>query len=562
MLEENELTNFPINTCDKFFSRTGRFDHMDRRVFKSEANLLHKLDLKMLTSQTEDFGRRENKNRSSVFLTPIIPSSDSFTNIIGRAKQPSYDGFKNHAFDYTVQNSSEKRSLLIESNLIEREMDQTTQRKRDDLISMHNRNNTTVLSKNVLDSYDVSKSDYNSDRLSESEDSAFPAESFVSTPSPCSSSCGEIALSLSKLTRLVPEKSENHQQNRAKFQQVGYGRWEKVAKFPFGKNPDTTKLKLKTSVFMSKNDRFDVFKDHSLSLQSQSFKINPADISQSELFSGIDDFLDDGTSKKQNDKLSIRKSYAPNISEKDVSLLADDEKNIIERILGRTEVENYQIIRTVFYRFKGINDGSIGIILKTRNDESYGSSAILISKIIEGSIADQSQHTKLLPEDHVLFIQSRSTENMELKEARNILKSPAASISLIAARRRKNGLTNYLSSLSLAETEDANTFTTDPATEDYSLEPIIIELNKNELGCLGFSIDGGRDSRFGNRAIVVKKLYSGGQAEKDGRLSIGDEIRSINGKIISSCSKLDVLKIMRNAVIGPIELKIYKRIIK
>ena len=54
-------------------------------------------------------------------------------------------------------------------------MDQTTQRKRDDLISMHNRNNTTVLSKNVLDSYDVSKSDYNSDRLSESEDSAFPA---------------------------------------------------------------------------------------------------------------------------------------------------------------------------------------------------------------------------------------------------------------------------------------------------------------------------------------------------------------------------------------------------
>lgn len=60
-------------------------------------------------------------------------------------------------------------------------------------------------------------------------------ESFVSTPSPCSSSCGEIALSLSKLTRLVPEKSENHQQNRAKFQQVGYGRWEKVAKFPFGK---------------------------------------------------------------------------------------------------------------------------------------------------------------------------------------------------------------------------------------------------------------------------------------------------------------------------------------
>lgn len=48
---------------------------------------------------------------------------------------------------------------------------------------------------------------------------------------------------------------------------------------------------------------------------------------------------------------------------------------------------------------------------------------------------------------------------MELKEARNILKSPAASISLIAARRRKNGLTNYLSSLSLAETEDANTCT-------------------------------------------------------------------------------------------------------
>ena len=50
--------------------------------------------------------------------------------------------------------------------------------------------------------------------------------------------------------------------------------------------------------------------------------------------------------------------------------------------------------------------------------------------------------------------------------------------------------------------------TTDPALESYTPDSIFVTLVKTELG-VGLSLDGGKDSRFGDRPIVVKKVFPG-----------------------------------------------------
>lgn len=50
--------------------------------------------------------------------------------------------------------------------------------------------------------------------------------------------------------------------------------------------------------------------------------------------------------------------------------------------------------------------------------------------------------------------------------------------------------------------------TTDPALEAYTPDSIFVTLVKTELG-VGLSFDGGKESRFGNRPIVVKKVFPG-----------------------------------------------------
>jgi len=48
----------------------------------------------------------------------------------------------------------------------------------------------------------------------------------------------------------------------------------------------------------------------------------------------------------------------------------------------------------------------------------------------------------------------------------------------------------------------------DPALETYSTMPVTITLQKTGLG-VGISLDGGRYSIYGDRPIVVKKIFDG-----------------------------------------------------
>ena len=179
-------------------------------------------------------------------------------------------------------------------------------------------------------------------------------------------------------------------------------------------------------------------------------------------------------------------------------------------------------------------------------------------------------------------------KKMRVKDARSLLRAPAASVHLIVGRRRTsalglgssglhllaaNSLANSSTSGSrtalsasstssltaLSEQQEDLIFSTDPALEKYAPDSIVVTLAKSEMG-VGLSLDGGRDCRFGDRPIVVKKVFPVGEAAQDGRIYAGDEIRSIDGIDLSCCSRFEALRILKARPEGPVQFEICKRI--
>lgn len=66
---------------------------------------------------------------------------------------------------------------------------------------------------------------------------------------------------------------------------------------------------------------------------------------------------------------------------------------------------------------------------------------------------------------------------------------------------------NAVSTTALPESTTAM-FDNDPALERYSKVATSIRLMKTEMGA-GFSIGGGKDSKWGERPIIVKKVFAG-----------------------------------------------------
>jgi len=74
--------------------------------------------------------------------------------------------------------------------------------------------------------------------------------------------------------------------------------------------------------------------------------------------------------------------------------------------------------------------------------------------------------------------------------------------------------------------------------------PTTVTLKKEGTG-LGFSLEGGKDSPLGDRPLTIKKIFTGGAADKTKVLRVGDEILSVNSADCGRMSRIEAWNFMK-----------------
>merc|ERR1711963_1144482 len=89
--------------------------------------------------------------------------------------------------------------------------------------------------------------------------------------------------------------------------------------------------------------------------------------------------------------------------------------------------------------------------------------------------------------------------------------------------------------------------------------PRTVVLKKEGTG-LGFSLEGGKDSPLGDRPLTIKKIFTGGAADKSGVLKIGDEIISVNSTDCTRMSRIEAWNFMKKLNDGTASLVVRHKI--
>ncbi|VDM42845.1 unnamed protein product [Toxocara canis] len=144
---------------------------------------------------------------------------------------------------------------------------------------------------------------------------------------------------------------------------------------------------------------------------------------------------------------------------------------------------------------------------------------------------------------------------MTTSEARALMKSPAPMVSLVLGRLHSSEAFTFSS----APLELFSTVSIDPDRFHYSPKAEEIVLTKGSLG-VGLALDGGRGSVYGDRPIVVKRIFEGGSAAKSGRIKVGDQVIAIDDVSTKGMSYLEATKTLRSRPEGPVKISIYSRV--
>ncbi|VDP11465.1 unnamed protein product [Onchocerca flexuosa] len=219
-------------------------------------------------------------------------------------------------------------------------------------------------------------------------------------------------------------------------------------------------------------------------------------------------------------------------------------KNLLDE-----EFADYDILKVILKRSASNPEGSIGVILSSA---ASGDQYISVQRVISGSIADRSDLIE--KGDRVFFVQGYSTKQMSAADARTLIKQKTEHVIFVLGRlKTKSG------DVPAKPAKFVSNAVADPDLFNYSTDSEEVMLTKGNLG-VGLALDGGRGSVFGDRPIVIKRVFEGGSAARSGRIKVGDQVVTIDGIDVRGMSYLEATKTLRSRPEGPLKLVILRRL--
>ncbi|EEB10480.1 conserved hypothetical protein [Pediculus humanus corporis] len=247
------------------------------------------------------------------------------------------------------------------------------------------------------------------------------------------------------------------------------------------------------------------------------------------------------------------------ISPQELQLLLEEANQTLEEsgnVGGGLNTNNHDVLVIILHR--DTVGGSIGITLAGGAD--YESKEITVHKVLAGSPADRDG--RIQKGDRILSINGKSMKG-----------SPRLEVVLVVSRLKSdiltdcinsddsNGINNSIRQHSMVRAGRMLKKSTLLESDESSFcqtargPPVSLTLVKDGAG-LGFSLEGGKDCSTGDKPLVIKKIFTGGAAEKCGQLKAGDELLNINGMDVSIMSRIEAWKLMKQLPDGNVTITV------
>lgn len=189
--------------------------------------------------------------------------------------------------------------------------------------------------------------------------------------------------------------------------------------------------------------------------------------------------------------------------------------------------------------------GSIGITLAGGIDCEVRD--ITIHKVIAGSIADRDG--RLRKGDRILEVNGQPTDGLTHRDVQALLKLPCTEMELAVLRvpdriHCQDSSQNLETNVTVKNDSNGN-----------NQRHLSVELQKEGTG-LGFGIEGGKDSPLGDRPLIIKRIFKGGAADREGTLKAGDELISVNGQSLNNMTRTEAWNYMKKLPDGLVTLTV------
>lgn len=179
-----------------------------------------------------------------------------------------------------------------------------------------------------------------------------------------------------------------------------------------------------------------------------------------------------------------------------------------------------------------------------------GDKGIFISRVTDDG---PSSRAGLRVGDKLLSVNGRSLIGAEHKHAVAVLKEAGNEVVMVIGREVKANQKEMIFDWSSIESDVGHL--------SVNAETIVTTLRRNQSG-FGFSIAGGRGSvpyRGGIMSIYISRIVEGSNADRDGKLEVGDWIVSINGQNVTNSRHDEVVKVLTKGD-SDITLVVYREI--